>query len=121
MSGSRSARMRCSSASFLALREARKTRSATERLLLDPGQLGAALLRQPQQLVELDPVEGRSFGGALDLYEPALAGHHDVHVSLGADVLFVGQVQARHPVDDADRDGGDRAGQRISRQRTPAL
>ena len=37
------------------------------------------------------------------------AGHHDVHVRLGAHVLLVGQVEPRDAVDDPDRDGGHRA------------
>ena len=45
--------------------------------------------------VELRAVEGRALGGALHLDEAAVAGHHDVHVGLGADVLLVGQVQPR--------------------------
>ena len=62
------------SSSFLGLREARKTRVTTrtrERLLLEPGQVGAALLGQRQQGVELGPVERRALGGALHLDEPA--------------------------------------------------
>ncbi len=46
-----------------------------------------------------------------------LAGHHDVHVGLGAHVLDVGQVEARDAVDDADADRGDRAGERLAGQR----
>ena len=46
--------------------------SATgERLLLDPGQVGAALLGQREQRVELGAVEGRTLGGALHLDEAA--------------------------------------------------
>ena len=63
-----------------------------------------------EQRVEQRPVERRALGGALHLDERAVAGHHDVHVGLGADVLLVGQVEPRHAVDDADRDRGDRAG-----------
>ena len=38
-----------------------------------------------------------ALGGALDLDEPALAGHHHVHVGLGAGVLDVGQVEHGTP------------------------
>ena len=100
------------------MREARKTRRhCGQGLRLQPGQVGAALLGQRQQRVELGAVERRALGGALHLDELAVAGHHDVHVGLGAHVLLVGQVEARDAVDDADADRGDRAGQRLARQR----
>ena len=49
----------------------------------------------------IGPVERLALGGALHLDERAVAGHHDVHVGLGADVLLVGQVEPRLAVDDA--------------------
>ena len=66
-----------------------------QRLLLQPGQVGAALLAEREQRVELGARERGALGGALHLDERAGAGHHDVHVGLGADVLLVGEVQAR--------------------------
>ena len=113
------ARIRRISSIFLALRDARNTRGLShrrQRLPLDPGQVGAALLREGEQRVELGAVERRALGGALHLDELAVAGHHDVHVGLGADVLLVGQVEPRHAVDDADPDRGHRAGQRLARR-----
>ena len=40
-------------------------------------------------------------------------GHHDVHVGLGGRVLGVLEVEERLAVDDPDRDGGDRPGERL--------
>src|SRR4051794_4301163 len=124
-SGSVAPRIRCISASFLALREARNTvglearsaRTSTtggQCFLLQPGEVGTPLLRQREQRVELGAVEGCSFGGALHLDEPAVTGHHDVHVGLGPHVLLVGQVEAGRTVDDADGHGGDRADQGVA-------
>ena len=70
-----------------------------------------------EQRVELGRSNGAPSAVPCTSTKRAVAGHHDVHVGLGADVLLVGQVEPRHPVDDADADGGDRAGQRLARQR----
>src|SRR4051794_11675098 len=115
-----SRRIRSISSIFLRFREARKTwvvstgSTTVERFPLEPGQVGAALLGERQQRVELGAVERRPLGGSLDLHELAAAGHHDVHVGLGAHVLDVGQVQAGYAVDDADADRRDRPGQRLT-------
>ena len=66
--------------------------------------------REAEQLVEGLACERVALGGRLHLDEAAVAGHHDVHVGVGADVLLVGQVQPRDPVDDPHRHGGDRPG-----------
>src|ERR671912_981428 len=55
-------------------------RSRAEGLPLQLGQPGAAGGPQVQQQVQLATVEGHALGGALDLDEPAVAAHHDVHV-----------------------------------------
>src|SRR4051812_17110021 len=85
--------------------------------LLDGGQVGAALGRQAEQVVEKCAVERLALGGPLHLDEPPVAGHHDVHVGVRADVLLVGQVEARGPVDDPHRDRRDGPGQRATAQR----
>ena len=46
-------------------------------------ELSDAELGKAQHLVELAPCERHAFSCALHLYEPALAGHDDVHVDLG--------------------------------------
>ena len=51
-------------------------------------------------------------GGRLHLDEAAVAGHHDVHVGVGARVLGVVEVEQRRAVDDPDRDGRDRVAER---------
>ena len=58
-------------------------------------------------------VERHALGRRLHLDEPAVAGHHDVHVDVGGRVLGVVEVEQRLAVDDADRDGRDRAGERL--------
>ena len=58
-------------------------------------------------------VERHLLGRRLHLDEPAVAGHDDVHVDVGARVLRVVEVEQRLAVDDADRHGGDRARQRL--------
>ena len=60
-----------------------------------------------QQVVEVGARERRALGGRLDLDEAAVAGHDDVGVDLGGRVLRVVEVEQRHAVDDAARDGGD--------------
>src|SRR6478609_3175187 len=55
--------------------------------------------REVEQLVEALPVERHPLGCRLHLDEPAVAGHHDVHVDLGARVLGVVEVEQRHVVD----------------------
>ena len=47
-------------------------------------------------------VERCSLGRALDLDKEATARHHNVHVSLGADVLDVGQIEDGRTIDDAN-------------------
>ena len=58
-------------------------------------------------------VNGAPLRGRLHLDEPAVAGHDDVHVDLGGRVLGVVEVEQRLAVDDPDRDGGDRPGERL--------
>ena len=66
-----------------------------------------------EQLVEPRAVERHPLGRRLHLDEAPVAGHDDVHVDVGVRVLGVVEVEQRLAVDDADRDGGDRAGQRL--------
>src|SRR5471030_2301414 len=96
----------CSSASFLALLEARTScMSDPQRGLLRDDQLADARVREIEQLVHLDARERRAFGGALHLDEVAGAGHHDVHVGVAGGVLDVFEIQQRRAIDDAHRDG----------------
>ncbi len=83
-----------------------------ERGGLQVAQVGAAGDTEIEQSVELALVERRTLGGALHLDEQAAAGHHDVHVGLGAHVFDVGEVEHRLAVDDADRHGRDGVEQR---------
>ena len=65
-----------------------------------------------EQPVERFASERNRLGRALDLDEPPIAGLHDVHVHLGARVIFVGQVEQRFAVHDADARRGNVIGQR---------
>ena len=40
--------------------------------------------------------EGRAFGGALNLHQPARAGQHEIGVGLGGGIFVIIQVQHRH-------------------------
>src|SRR5688572_14483861 len=57
--------------------------------LLDPAR------GEVEQVVELRPVERSTLGGRLNLDQPAVARHDDVHVDLGGRVLLVVQVEPR--------------------------
>ena len=57
---------------------------------------------------------GRPLGGRLDLDQPAVAGHDDVGVDLGARVLGVVEVAEQLAADDAAGDRRDRAGERVA-------
>src|SRR5689334_8518478 len=117
-----SARMRLSSATLCAFLVASTTRrSATERLglqgrVLQTGQLRAAGRAQVEQAVQQRAGERLALGGALDLDEVPGPGADHVHVGLRRRVLFVAEVEPRLPVDDPDRDGGDRGNQRAALQ-----
>src|SRR6266576_4727667 len=74
--------------------------------------LADAARGQLEQLVERLTRERVSLGRRLHLDEAPVAGHHDVHVGVGARVLGVVEVEQRHALDDADRDGGDRIPER---------
>ena len=52
-------------------------------------------LGQRQQRIVGSAGEWRAFGGALHFDEPAVAGHHHVHVHVGLRVFFVGEVEQR--------------------------
>src|ERR1700760_2361957 len=83
----------CSSASFLALLEARTSfMSDAQRGLLRHDQLADARVREIEQLVHLDAREGRAFGRALPLDEVTGAGHDDVHVGVAGRVLDVFEI-----------------------------
>ena len=115
-----SARIRRISTSFLALREARKTRAGRhERSAARCSRVSSA---QPfSARVSRVSSSARSKGAPSAVpctsTNAPVAGHHDVHVGLGADVVVVVQVEARHAVDDAHADRGDRTGQRLALQR----
>ena len=57
-------------------------------------------------------VEAHVFGGRLKLHEAARIGHADVGIHFGPRVLFIAEIEQRLAAEDADADGGDRAGQR---------
>ena len=88
------------------------------RLLLEALQVLDPGCGEVEQLVEPRAVERHLLGGRLHLDEAPVAGHHDVHVDVGVRVLGVVEVEQRHAVDDADRDGGDRRRSAPSRART---
>ena len=79
-------------------------------LLLD--QLPDSRIGEIHQREQRVAAEWYPFGRALHLDEPAIAGLHDVHVDLGARVVFVGEIEQRFVVDDADADRGDVVGER---------
>src|SRR5919204_493201 len=72
---------------------------------LCPREILASGGRELEQFVEQLAVEGFGFGGALHLHEAAVTGHHDVHVGIGPDVLFVAEIGQRYAVDGANRHG----------------
>ena len=73
--------------------------------LVDPGG------RQIEQLVQAFAAERVGLRRCLHLDQAPVPGHHDVHVHLRLRVLVVGEVEQRHAADDADRNGGDLAGE----------
>src|SRR5919205_2076945 len=85
----------------------------TERVPLSGADLGDPGLREVEHLVEPRPPERRPLRGRLHLDEPVVRGHDDVHVDLRRRVLRVVEVEERRPVDDSDRDGRHRAGERV--------
>src|SRR5438132_542425 len=70
--------------------------------------------RELEQLVEQRARERIALRRRLHLDEPAVAGHHDVHVDLRRRVLRVVDVEQRRSVDDCHRHRGDRAGQSLA-------
>src|ERR671930_1025206 len=72
----------------------------------DPG------LREREQVVERLARERVLLRRRLHLDETPVARHDHVHVGVGARVLGVVEVEQGHAVDDADRDRGDRVGER---------
>ena len=61
-------------------------------------------LRELARICRDWPVERLTLRGALNLDEPAVTGHDDVHVGLGPNVFLVTQIQHRFAVDHTDRD-----------------
>src|SRR6266550_1516688 len=91
----------------IALRELTRDRLCLQRRdLADPGR------REREQLVERLSLERVALGRRLHLDEAPVAGHHDVHVGVGARVLAVVEVEQGCALHDADRDGGDRVPER---------
>src|SRR4051812_8334629 len=95
------ARRRC-------IRSARELHQVPDDRALLVDELPDAFVSEAEQRVERFAVEGLAFGGSLHLDESAVAGLDDVHVHLGAGIVFVGEIEQRLAVDDADADGGDR-------------
>src|SRR5437764_12621155 len=86
----------------IALRKLKRNRLRLERCdLADPGR------GQPEQLVQGFPRERVALGRGLHLDEAPVAGHHDVHVGVGARVPAVVEVEQRRALHDSDRDGRD--------------
>src|SRR5438270_4415814 len=83
-----------------------------QRLLLCARDLGDSGGGEVEQCVETGTVEGDPLRGRLHLHESVVSGHDDVHVDLGLGVLCIVEIEHRLAVDDADRDGCDRSGQR---------
>ncbi len=52
-------------------------------------------------------VESGLFSRALDLHKLAAAGHHNVHVDLGPDILKIIEVKTNLPIHDSGTDRGD--------------
>src|SRR3954471_3992430 len=78
-----------------------------DHLLLRGDNLDDAVLREAEQRVELGARERDALGGSLHFHEAAVAGHHHVHVALGAHVFGVLEVEHRCAVDHSHRDRGD--------------
>jgi hypothetical protein len=72
-----------------------------------------AYRREIQELVEFVSIEGGLLGRALHLDEVARAGHDDIHIGVGADVLFVGQVEHGYATNDADGYRRDEVTERV--------
>src|SRR5882762_2103445 len=51
--------------------------------------------RQRQQILQFGAAKRLPFGRRLDFDEPAVSGHHEIHVHFSAGILIVGQVQKR--------------------------
>ena len=64
-----------------------------------------SLVGQPEQFIHLFTREWRTFGGALNFDEPAVAGADDVHVHFGARIFVVFQIKQRRPVNYSDAYG----------------
>ena len=94
-------------------RRAQAPRGDLRGLALRHGQLVDPAGGEVEQRVEQLARERVALGRRLHLDEPAVARHHDVHVGFRARVLGVVEVEQRHAVDDAHRDGRDRTGQRL--------
>src|SRR5947207_980226 len=123
-SRSRSSRSRPSTAPSAAASATRPRISAQEREgILDASSTSGFLLRrrdpsdpdrrQLKKLVQALARERFLLGGRLHLDEPAVTGHDDVHVDLGARILRVVEIEQRLGVDDADRNRRDRVAQRL--------
>src|SRR5215467_3321671 len=86
-----------------------------EGAALERNEAADASLGGRQERVEARAAEGHLLGRPLHLDELARAGHHDVHIHLGARVLDVVQVEHRLALDDADADRGDAVADRGGR------
>src|SRR5262245_28472714 len=89
---------------------AREQLPLLQRHALDAG------AREAQERAHLALVERRALARALHLDEAALAGHHHVHVHVGAGILDIVEVDARVALHEADRDRSDRVLERGPRE-----
>jgi hypothetical protein len=70
-------------------------------------QLLDSVASESQERLELDGREGGLLAGTLEFDEIAGAGHDEIQIDLGADVFFVGEIEARFIIDESDAEGGD--------------
>ena len=57
--------------------------------------------------LELGAAVAAFFRRGLGLDQPAIGGHHHIHVHFGLGILLITEVQKRGAADDAHRGGGD--------------
>src|SRR5437763_7452461 len=82
-------------------------------LLLETQQVLDPRRSEIEQLVQPLALERNFLRRRLHFDEPPVTRHDDVHVDVGVRVLRVVEVEQSDAVDDPDRDGRDRAGERL--------
>src|SRR6516164_6520927 len=78
---------------------------------LMPGELGDTRPGEPQHLGEERLVERGTFGGRLDLDDPAGSGKHKIRIGFGLRILGIVEVEHCRPRDDPAGDRGNRVAQ----------